>query len=316
MLDEYKDIQPIVYNILCNEISNNKLNHAYLFDVSNYQHSFPFIVAFIKTILCPNNYTNNSKCQKCSLCSTIDDNNFPDIKIIYPDGLWIKKDQLLELQKEFSTKSIYDNKKIYIINYAENLNQSSANSILKFLEEPSSNIIAILLTKSINNVLPTIISRCQLIHFIPEKVDNDDFKLKLGHAIFDSNDEYQNFINSDNLQIDELINFMIYNEKNGIDTLNHTHKLWFNYFNDKTKNIFAYNVMLLFYKDVVNKKLNRKLDLFDSYLTQIDEISLHNTINQLYSKINLIIDTLDKNKININLSLNLDNLIIRMEEVK
>ena len=37
MLSDYKDIQPIQYNILVNQIKNNKISHAYLFDENNYQ---------------------------------------------------------------------------------------------------------------------------------------------------------------------------------------------------------------------------------------------------------------------------------------
>ena len=54
---------------------------------------------------------------------------------------------------------------IYIIKNCEKLNSSSANCILKFLEEPEDDIIAILLTDNINMVLPTIKSRCQILNF-------------------------------------------------------------------------------------------------------------------------------------------------------
>ena len=64
--------------------------------------------------------------------------------------MWIKKEQLLELQEEFMTKGLLTSKKIYIITDATKLNTSSANSILKFLEEPADNIIAILLADNIH----------------------------------------------------------------------------------------------------------------------------------------------------------------------
>lgn len=91
MLGEYKDINKVAFNILSNEIKNNKVKHAYLFDVSSSSNFFPFIYAFIKSILCPQNKIEQDGCNECNLCKTIDDNNFPDILLIEPDGNCIKK---------------------------------------------------------------------------------------------------------------------------------------------------------------------------------------------------------------------------------
>ena len=79
--------------------------------------------------------------------------------------MWIKKEQLEELQQNFSETSVESNKRIYVIHNADRLNTASANSILKFLEEPEDNIIAILMTDNIHQLLDTIISRCQIISF-------------------------------------------------------------------------------------------------------------------------------------------------------
>lgn len=72
-------------------------------------------------------------------------------------------------------KSINSGKQFYIIEYAENLNSSSANALLKFLEEPDDEIIAILVTKNINKVISTIVSRCQIVnlnHYNRKKMNN------------------------------------------------------------------------------------------------------------------------------------------------
>ena len=75
---------------------------------------------------------------------------YTELKIVKPNGQFIKKEQLLELQNSVLNKPVEANKIIYIIKNAERLNSSSANSILKFLEEPEDNIIAILLTDNLN----------------------------------------------------------------------------------------------------------------------------------------------------------------------
>ena len=59
--------------------------------------------------------------------------------------------------------SLLENKRIYVIKEAEKLNTSAANTLLKFLEEPADDIIAILLTNNRYKLLDTILSRCQVL---------------------------------------------------------------------------------------------------------------------------------------------------------
>lgn len=143
----------------------NKVSHAYLIEVDDYEESFPIVLSFVKLILCSHNCKKIERlnCDKCNTCKLIDDNNYPDLKIIEPDGREIKKAQLLNLQAEYKNKSLLDNKRIYIIKEADKLNAASSNTILKFLEEPEDDIVAILLTTNRFKVLKTILSRCQLL---------------------------------------------------------------------------------------------------------------------------------------------------------
>ena len=141
------------------------------------------ILAFVKILICPNHYTNKDKCHNCNTCFLIDNHSYPELKIIKPDGLWIKKEQLLGLQKQFSYKAIQGNKKVYIIYEAEKMNSSAANCMLKFLEEPEDDIIAILISNNIHQLLPTILSRCQIITFKQNKIEDymemfNDIKIK------------------------------------------------------------------------------------------------------------------------------------------
>lgn len=143
-------------------IYNHKISHAYLFEVDNYEDDLIYIYDFIKMILCDSSY-KNIKSSNNSIIHLIDHNSFPDIVVIEPDGQWIKKNQLLDLQNEFSNKSLMGNKRFYIIKNAEKLNASSANTILKFLEEPEEDIIAILLSNNRYQIIETILSRCQIL---------------------------------------------------------------------------------------------------------------------------------------------------------
>ena len=129
----------------------------------------------------------------------IDSNNYPDLFVIRPDGSSIKKGQLIDLQKEYSNKSLLDNKRIYIIEECEKMNQSSANTILKFLEEPEDDVVAILIADNRYHVIDTIISRCQIISLKENFVCSDysDEFIDLFECILKPKDfyiKYNNFI--------------------------------------------------------------------------------------------------------------------------
>ena len=81
--------------------------------------------------------------------------------MIEPDGNFIKKEQILDLKYFFSKESQYTKENIYIIKNAERMNKESANTMLKFLEEPEGSVIGFFLTSKLDNVLLTIQSRCQ-----------------------------------------------------------------------------------------------------------------------------------------------------------
>ena len=119
MLDGYKNSQPIAYQILKNAIINDKCSHAYLIETGGFYDTFNFVMSFVKSLLCPKTKLTKDNCGNCHQCEVIDSGNFPEIEIIEPDGLWIKKEQLQNLQKEFNTKALIGNKRIYIIKQAD-----------------------------------------------------------------------------------------------------------------------------------------------------------------------------------------------------
>lgn len=308
MLDNYKLTQTVAYKTLINAVKKNKFSHAYLFETHGYAKSLDLVLSFVKYILCPNNYSNNEQCENCSLCKQIDENNYIELKIIKPDGLWIKKEQLTELQQEFSKKAISGNKKIYIITEADKLNPAASNSILKFLEEPEENIIAILMVENKYQLLDTIISRCQIISLLNKNIDN----------LNTTYEKVKNIINNENIdeeKLDKIVNFINYYEKNKIDTILNTNKLWHQYFADKEIITDAFQIISLYYMDVINYSCGHKLNIFDKYENNIKEIANKNNVNQLIDKINIVLELKDLIKYNINISLLMDKLILRLEEV-
>ena len=296
MLDEFMNEQKVAHRILTNSIIKNKCSHAYLIETNGYLKKIELAKAFAKYLLCPNNYSNNQRCVNCTQCENIDKNIFGELKIIEPDGMWIKKEQLLELQEEFKMKSVLANKKVYIITDATKLNPSSSNSILKFLEEPSDNIVAILLADNIHQLLDTIVSRCQVITL--NKILQTENKL-----------ESLLSVNIENLDLvkETSINFINEIEKQKEKTILYTKKLFHNNIQDKNELIVSFEIMILYYKDAINEKLNRNLELFDNV-----NMLTNNDIEELNRKIKVITNLKNKIYVNANTNLLVDKLILEL----
>ena len=315
MFDDFCDEQHIAYNILKNGVVNNKCSHAYLINTNGYNKGLDFAKAFAKMLLCKDNYSNFNKCVNCTQCSLIDNNSFVDFKIIDSDGLWIKKDQMDDLQDDFSKKPVSSNKKVYIINGAHNLNSSASNSILKFLEEPQDGIIAILVTDNIYGVLGTIVSRCQIINLNVISVISDNMIANVANELYDDSDKINLFINDSNSldKISNVINFIKYLNSNGLDTILYMNELWS--FNDsKDDYLFSFDIIIMFYNDIIRYKLGKNVLLID-FIDDISSFSSYN-ISYIMKCINLLIELKRDIYFNVNLGLLMDKFIIRMEEMR
>ena len=316
MLDEFKLDQQVVYKTLINSVKNNKCSHAYLIESNEYSKALDFALAFAKYVLCPNNYTNCNNCVNCTQCRNIDNKEFLELKIIEAEGQWIKKNQLEELQNDFSKKSVLGNKKIYIINGAEKLNVSSSNSLLKFLEEPEEGIIAILITNNKYQLLDTIISRCQVLTLNPSKEKKmGNILQRLGNNLYNNEEEINNYINNEEnlVKIEKVIEFAKYYEDNHLTTLAYINKLWLRHFTEKTEVNNAMQILLLFYKDVFNNMIGNEIEIFKNYVNDIQYIAKKNKIDVIIAKINVIMNLKEKIKFNINNNLLMDKLLIELE---
>lgn len=323
MLDTYRELQPIVYRILKNAVIKNRNSHAYLFETKGYPRQMDIALAFAKFLLCPNHYSHQDECGMCTQCQRIEDGNFTELKIIEPDGLWIKKEQLEELQEEFSKKSIETNKKVYIINHAEKLNTAAANSILKFLEEPEENIVAILLVDNLYQLLNTIISRCQIISFakiqseelLNQYQTENETLLRIGSLLMDNEENLQNYIHDEkNVEkIEKIIKFVNYYEKHGKEVLLYINHLWMDTFKEKESLEQAFEIMILIYKDVLNCLLNRPIEVMNFYEKEILSISQRNTVEIVSKKISILLEEKQNIKVNANISLLMDKLVLSFE---
>lgn len=317
MFDNFKDSQFVAYSLLCNSIRNNKLSHAYLIDGNNNECAFDFVLALVKMIICDKHYSNFDKCANCNKCNRIDDGNYTEVKIIETASLIIKKEQLLELQSDFSRTSIEGDNRVYIIKDCEKMNKQAANSLLKFLEEPEEGIIAILFTNNINKVLGTIVSRCQLIKLSKDIIVNQDKTLiNFANVCCDNSRDIDNFLKDESKEkyIVNVLDFINYYEENGLDVIIYLKKMWYNNFLVREDNIFALLLMVNFYYDVLKFKYRISDYFFADYLDFVQKVATSNDICEIIRKIELCIEKYEMIKCNLNINLLIDDMIIRLGE--
>ena len=285
MLEDYKEIQKTAYNIMMNEIKKNHVSHAYLIDENGNSNAFDFVMSFIKEVL---TFQLDKECGQV-LRKRIDDGNYPEIKIIEPDGMFIKKQQILDLQQEFSRAAIEGNKRVYIIRDVDKMRSETANSMLKFLEEPDNDIMAILMTNNFNNLLSTIVSRCQII--------------RLNNNVSDSGGN----------EFDQItLNFIKSIENNGIRTIAREQELLFNTISTKEREKFVilFDKMIDMYYDIL--KIFNGIDnvKFDKFHSELSIIAGLNTEEKILNKISVLMDLKDTIKNNVGINLLIDSLIV------
>ncbi|KRE67633.1 DNA polymerase III subunit delta' [Paenibacillus sp. Soil750] len=157
--------QAAAKRLLQNGLRQDRLSHAYIFSGPVGTGRSEMAVALAKAIYCQNG--TDDACGECLECRKVEHGNHPDLHMVAPEGASIKIEQIRELQKEFAYRATASGTKIYVLYHAEKMTVQAANSLLKFLEEPNSRVVAILITENGNALLPTIQSRAQWIQFTP-----------------------------------------------------------------------------------------------------------------------------------------------------
>ncbi|MCK4551425.1 MAG: AAA family ATPase [Tenericutes bacterium] len=164
--DEVGKYQNDVARIIKNSYRLNRISHAYIFEGPNGTKKTSTAFLYAKSLLCTNSDAFNP-CNECHNCRRVENRTHPNLFYVKPKGKVIKKEQIKDLIREFSKASIEKGPRIYIIEEAEKLNLTSANTLLKTMEEPGQDIYQILITENYNSLLKTIISRAEILHFKP-----------------------------------------------------------------------------------------------------------------------------------------------------
>ena len=150
---------------LQNAIRYNQIFHSYLFEGEEAIGKKMVALFFAKTLLCKEE--GIKPCNRCNSCLKFDNWNHPDLKLIESEKGLIKKEKIDEMIKNINIAPLESKRKIIIIDDSHDIRMEGQNALLKTLEEPPSYINIILISSSSNNLVSTIISRCQIVKFYP-----------------------------------------------------------------------------------------------------------------------------------------------------
>jgi hypothetical protein len=128
---------------------------------------FLIVNRLIKLINCTE---ASQSCDQCWSCKRVDDGHHPDLLVVEPDPINVKVNQIREAIRFLSRRSFYSPKKILIVKDAQKLTAQAANLFLKTLEEAPNNSFIGLVCPKLEDILPTIISRCRKIYLPYSKV--------------------------------------------------------------------------------------------------------------------------------------------------
>lgn len=170
MADAFENIlgQPQVRDFLRSSVENGRVSHAYLFTGPAGSNKTLAAYALAQAILCPKGARGprGGNCGACDVCRRVMRRKHPDVRYFAPEGAGgYLVEQIRDIVTDTSYAPIQADKKVYILDRVDLLGTAAANAFLKTLEEPPSDVVLILLARTRESVLPTILSRCQVVPF-------------------------------------------------------------------------------------------------------------------------------------------------------
>lgn len=304
-------------------LENHQLVHAYLLEGQTGLGKKRIAYQLAKGICC--RAEGSRPCNQCISCKKLEHGNHPEIKWLKEEGS-IKIEAIRLLQRDLQLKPYEGTQKVYIICDADKMTPQAQNALLKTLEEPPEYATIILLTTNATSLLPTVVSRCQVMKLLPVAIEKIQTYLVKEKGIEENEAKVvgalSNGVIGKALQLLEDEDFRKRRkeviritrdiiEKNTIQTLE---KIIF--FNEERSNIdelleilMGWYRDLLIYKDTQKKEYIMNIDEMDEILYQCNKLTLEHIKEMIY-----IIDRTKNNfRSNVNYQLNLEVMLLELK---
>ncbi|WP_106495627.1 DNA polymerase III subunit delta' [Lentibacillus sp. Marseille-P4043] len=323
---EIMEIQPLAGKIITNSMKKDRISHAYLIHGERGTGKEAIALQLAKSLFCVHK-DGVEPCQTCHACKRIESGNHPDVHWIEPEGQSIKKEQIDNLQKEFMYSGVESNRKVYIIKAADTLTLNAANRILKFLEEPSKETTAIMLTENSQSIIPTIRSRCQILdlrplnpaHFQKQLLDSGISieNASLYSALTNNFDEAMHFDEDEwfrqarKLMI-QLIEMLATDPGNVYLFI---HNKWLPHFKERSEQEHGLDLLLLAFKDILMSHIDYEdaIVVFDKASNELENLVMAFSQEKVLSILHAILEAKQKLKQNVHPTLVMEQLTLQIQ---
>jgi DNA polymerase III subunit delta' len=158
--------------MLQQHIASASVRHAYLFAGVDGIGKRTLALAFAQALNCPEPISPGIPCGKCRVCIQIKEMKYVDLTIAQADSIGgtLKVDQVRALQHRISLTAVEAQRKVAILLRFHEANQNAQNALLKTLEEAPGNTVLILTAQAAESLLPTIVSRCEVLRLRPMRL--------------------------------------------------------------------------------------------------------------------------------------------------
>jgi DNA polymerase-3 subunit delta' len=322
--EEIRLYQDTVYQVLVNSFEKNRIAHSYIFEGVKGTRKQSVAILFAKTLLCTNRQGVNP-CNECHNCKRVENLTHPNLFLINPQGRVIKKEVVSNLIQEFSKASIEKGPRIYIVVDADRFNQSSANTLLKTMEEPGQEIYQILITENFNNLLGTIISRAETLHFKPTSrklikeylmsLEIEETLANLVSQYTADQDTAESLIKNKVIEdiyvlVTEIFSSLLDKNRSAIISLFQENKL----LSDNEKTEIFLNLLTYYQKDILAIKSNLVDNIiYTNQIETIERLAKKVSFNQAQEYLEEMLELANKLKYNINTHLAFNKLLMNLE---